>query len=144
REVPLDGGAIEIRGAITVDRTERGVLPRRLGEVARRQIPDDFMRASVSQSAGIRLAFRTSATRIELTVLATKMIESETAPMPAATYELVVDGAVVQTRASTAGKRFVFTFERPNAYLVDGEPDTLAFDGLSAEPKNVELWLPYT
>jgi hypothetical protein len=64
--------------------------------------------------------------------------------MPAATYELVVDGAVVQRRTSTAGNRFEFTFERPNAYLVDGEPDTLVFDGLSAEQKNVELWLPYT
>jgi hypothetical protein len=102
------------------------------------------MRASVSQSAGIRLAFRTSATRIELTVLATKMIESETAPMPPATYELVVDGVVAQRRTSTAGNRFVFTFERPNAYLVDGEPDTLRFDGLEAGPKNIELWLPYT
>ncbi|WP_345763639.1 SGNH/GDSL hydrolase family protein [Diaminobutyricibacter sp. McL0608] len=143
-EIPLAGGPVEIRGAIAVDRTPRGVLPRRLGEAARRQIPDDFMRASVSQSAGIRLAFRSAATHIELTVLATKMIESETAPMPAATYELVVDGVVVQSRASTAGNRFVFTFERPNAYLVDGEPDTLVFDALDARPKNVELWLPYT
>ncbi|WP_431279489.1 SGNH/GDSL hydrolase family protein [Leifsonia poae] len=134
----------EVRGAIVVERTERGLLPRRLGPREWKQIPDDFMLASVSQSAGIRLAFRTTATVIELGVLATKMIESETAPMPDAHYELVVDGELVQTRASAAGNRFVFTFERPEAYIVPGEPDTLRFDGLAAVDKEVELWLPYT
>lgn len=139
-----DLGTAEVRGAITVERTERGLLPRRLGAHGWKQVPDDFMLASVSQSAGIRLAFRTRATAIELDVLATKMIESETAPMPAAVYELVVDGELVQTRTSSRGNRFVFTFERPDAYVVDGEPDTLRFDGLDDREKSVELWLPYT
>ncbi|MFF1632522.1 SGNH/GDSL hydrolase family protein [Leifsonia sp. NPDC058248] len=144
-DVPLEGGPAEIRGAIRVERTVRGgLLARRLGAAQWSQIPDDFMLASVSQSAGIRLAFRTAATTLELDVLATKMIESETAPMPDALYELVVDGALVQAQPSSAGNRFVFTFERPEAYIVPGEPDTLRFDGLAAGPKDVELWLPYS
>lgn len=143
-DAPLEGGAVEIRGAIRVERTARGLLPRRLGAAQWEQIPDDFMLAAVSQSGGIRLAFRTTATVIELDVLATKMIESETAPMPDALYELVIDGELVQAQPSSAGNRFVFTFERPDASLVAGEADTLRFTGLGAEAKDVELWLPYS
>ena len=143
-DVPLVGGPVEIRGAVRVERTARGVFPRRLTAESEARLPDDFMRASVWQSAGIRLAFRTTATRLELTVLATKLIESEEAPMPAAHYELTVDGRLVQTRSSSAGNRRVFTFEQPDAYLVPGEPDTLRFDSLPAGEKDVELWLPYT
>jgi hypothetical protein len=144
-DVPLDGGPAEIRGAVRVERTARGgLLPRRLGAAQWSQIPDDFMLASVSQSAGVRLAFRTAATTLELDVLATKMIESETAPMPDALYELVIDGELVQAQPSSAGNRFVFTFEHPDAYVVPGEADTLRFDGLAAGVKDVELWLPYS
>jgi hypothetical protein len=142
--VPLVGGPVEIRGAVRVDRTARGVLPRRLTAESERQLPDDFMRASVSQSAGIRIAFRTTATWVELTVLATKLIESEVAPMPPAHYELTIDGQLFQSRSSSAGNRLVFTFERPEAYLVAGEPDTLRFDSLPAGEKDIEIWLPYT
>lgn len=142
--MPLVDGPVELRGAVRVARTEHGVLPKRLSAASERQLPDDFMRASVSQCAGIRLAFRTTATRIELSVLATKLIESEVAPMPPADYELTVDGELVQRRSSTAGNRLVFTFEEPDAYLIAGEPDTLRFEGLPQHDKEIELWLPYT
>ena len=143
-EVPLEGGPVEIRGAIVVDHTAGGSLPRRLGSQARRRVPDDFMRASVGQSAGIRLAFRTAASAIELTVLATKMVENETSGTLPGFYDLVVDGELVQQQASTTGNRFVFSFERPQAYVVDGPADTLRFAGLPMTEKNVEIWLPYT
>lgn len=145
RPVELDPlGPVEIRGAIRVVRGERGLLPRRLGPRAWAQIPDDFMLASVSQSAGIRLAFRTAASVLELDVLATKMVPAADSPLPAALYELVVDGALLDARPSAAGNRFVFSFERPEAYIVPGEADTLRFGGLPAGDKEVELWLPYS
>jgi hypothetical protein len=143
-EVPLEGGPVEIRGAIDFDHTACGILPRRLGPQARSQIPDDFMSASVGQSAGIRLAFRTAASAIELTVRATKMVEDDTSIMPAAPYDLVVDGRLVQQQLSTTGNRCVFSFERPEAYVIDGPAETLRFNGLPTTEKNVEIWLPYT
>ncbi|MFF1572712.1 SGNH/GDSL hydrolase family protein [Leifsonia sp. NPDC058292] len=141
---PFTDGRVEVRGAIAIERGERGILPRRLRAREWKQLPDDFMLASVSQSAGIRLAFRTRATAIELDVLATKMIDSETTPLRPAFYELVVDGELAQVASSSVGNRFVFTFERPNAYVVAGKPDTLRFDGLPGHDKAIELWLPYT
>jgi hypothetical protein len=143
-DVPLLGGPVEIRGAVRVDRTPRGVFPRRLTAECERQVPDDFMRAAAAQSAGIRLAFHSEATQLELTVLATKLIESEVAPMPPAHYELTIGGRLIQTRSSTEGNRRVFTFERPDAYIVPGRPDTIRFDSLPPGGKDIELWLPYT
>lgn len=141
-EVPL--GQLEIRGAIRVERTHRGVIPRRLFERSFAQIPDDFMRASVGQSAGIRLAFRTAATAIELEVAAMKMVENERVPLPAAHYELTSGGEVVADATSDRGSRFVFSFERPQAYLVDGPTDVVRFDGLPPVERDYELWLPYS
>lgn len=152
-DIPLDAGPngavesrgpVEIRGAVALERGELGVIPRRVRPGQWSRIPDDFMLASVSQSAGVRLAFRTSADALELTVHATKMVADETVPLPPAAYELVVDGELVQTRESSAGSRFVFTFERPDAYRVPGPTDMLRFDGLGSGSKEVELWLPYT
>lgn len=146
-DVPLDpghGSPVEVRGAVAIERGERGLLPRRVRPDQWDRIPDDFMLASVSQCAGVRLAFRTAASVLELTVHATKMVADEEVPLPAAAYELTVDGRLAQARESAAGSRFVFSFERPDAYRVPGEVDTLRFDGLGDRVKDIELWLPYT
>ena len=142
--VPLDGrGPAEIRGAIEVERTANGCLPRRLGAVARGQVPDDFMRQTTAESAGIRLAFRSVASVVELEVTATKMVPGDTSPVPPSAYELVVDGAV-HTRVGIAGGRCVFTFEEPEARTVPGSRTVVRFDGLDPGEKEFELWLPYT
>lgn len=75
---------VEIRGAVRVERTEGGLLPRRLTEASFTRLPDRFMRASVGQSAGIRLALRTDATRLRLRVSAMKMVEDDDVALPAA------------------------------------------------------------
>ncbi len=62
-DAPFVDGLVDIRGAVRVDRTRNDVLPRRLTVEGKRQLPDDFMRAAVSQSAGVSLAFRTAARR---------------------------------------------------------------------------------
>lgn len=134
---------VEVRGAVRLERTARGILPRRATEEAFRRIPDDFMRASVGQSAGIRLALRTAATRLELRVSAMKMTELPGGPMPEAWYDVTRDGEVVASASSSTGPRYVFSFERPQAYVVEGPDDVLAFD-LPGEDAEYELWLPYT
>lgn len=143
-EVDLDAGAIEIRGAVAIERTVDGQIPRRVRPDAWARIPDDFMRASVGQSAGVRLSFRTSATVLELTVRGMKMVPDESSELPPGYYDLVVDGELVQQQASTVGSRFVFSFERPDAHIVRGPADTLRFTDLAPTEKNVEIWFPYT
>ena len=141
---PAQGSPVAIRGAVHLEHGERGILPRRVRPDQWSRIPDDFMLASVSECAGVRLAFRTAGTAIELDVVGTKMVPGEEAPLPVSLYELVVDGRLERTAESVGGSRFVFTFERPDAYRVAGEPETLRFDGLPSGEKEVELWLPYS
>ena len=62
-----------MRGAVEVERTDRGLRPHRLPAWARAQVPDAFMAQTSAESAGVRLAFRTAATTIELDVRARRM-----------------------------------------------------------------------
>ena len=142
--IALEGGPVEIRGAVRVERTARGLLPRRVTEEGMKRIPDAFMRASVGQSAGIRLAFRTAATRLELSVSGMKMTDSRTADMPAAAYELCAGGEVVAVATSSVGPRFLFSFEEPIEGIVDGPDDILVFELPPGDERDYELWLPYS
>lgn len=142
-QVALDGDAVQIRGAVWIERTPDGIRPRRYRPEAALRIVDDFMRAAVTQSAGIRLAFRTAARRIELRVSATKLTDSVDAPLPAAGYELCSDGAVIQTVSSAIGSRFLFSFDRDIHQIIPGPADTLQFE-LDGIERDYELWLPYT
>lgn len=135
---------VEIRGAVRVERTGRGLLPRRLTEEGFRRLPDNFMRASVGQSAGIRLALRTDATRLGLRVSAMKMTEDAEQPLPPAWYDVTVDGEVVASASSEVGPRFLFSFERPVEGIVPGPDDELEFELPPGPEREFELWLPYS
>ena len=56
---------------------DRGLRPHRLPAWARAQVPDAFMAQTSAESAGVRLAFRTAATTIELDVSARRMAPDE-------------------------------------------------------------------
>jgi hypothetical protein len=142
-DAPLEHGSVVIRGAVRIERTERGILPRRYAEQASRRIVDEFMRASLTQSAGVRLAFRTEARRIELRVLATKLTDSVDGPLPYAHYDLCADAGVVSSVSSNSGARRLFSFLEPLSGIVDGDEVVLSFE-LDGSNREYELWLPYT
>ena len=62
---PLDG-SVEIRGAFDLDRTPQGVVPRRLPDWTRHQLPDLFVETMVTMTAGVRLVFATDSASVEL------------------------------------------------------------------------------
>ncbi|WP_157001794.1 SGNH/GDSL hydrolase family protein [Agromyces laixinhei] len=144
RDVSLD--EVEIRGAITIERTAEGLLPRRLPAWARQQVPDSFMVQTTAESAGIRLSFRTAASELELDVRATRMAADETVALPPSHYDVTSDGELVGQAPVVAGSRYVFSFERPLGYVVGGPPSTvrIEFDGAAAGERELELWLPFT
>lgn len=135
---------VEIRGAVRIELSERGLIPRRLTAKSFRHLPDRFMRASVGQSAGIRLAFRTDASRLALKVNALKMIEDTEQPLPASIYDVTVDGEVVSSATSEPGSRFLFSFEEPVEGIVPGPDDTIEFSLPDGGSREFELWLPYS
>ncbi|GAB2845262.1 GDSL-type esterase/lipase family protein [Microbacterium insulae] len=142
REVDL--ADVRVRGAVEVERTARGILPHRLPAWARAQVPDAFMAQTSAESAGVRLAFRTAATVIELEVSARRMAPDARSPLPPSVYELAADGSVVAAVAAASGSRYLFTFDDPSGTVVDGPPTLVRFAGLPAADTSYELWLPYT
>ncbi|WEV26230.1 GDSL-type esterase/lipase family protein [Streptomyces sp. 71268] len=62
-------GPVALRGALEVEATARGVLPHRLPAAARAQVSDGFCALAEAQPSGVRLAFRTEATVVELDVV---------------------------------------------------------------------------
>lgn len=146
REVPLGpGGPVVVRGAVEVERTVDGWLPRRLPAWAREQIPDVFMRHTAAESTGIRLAFRTAARVVELEVRSTRMAPRTDAVLPPGVYELTDEHAILASAGAVAGSRYVFSFERPEGVVVPGPASLVRFAGIDGDgsPRDLELWLPY-
>ena len=132
-----------IRGALDLEPTTVGLLPHRLPAWARKQIPDDQLTMAEAQPSGVRLAFRTTATAIELDVLPTKLAYVGAPPRPDGIYDLVVDGQLVDRGSVTGGNVRLIDMQTGAAEIQPGEPSTLTLDGLAHGAKDVVIWLPH-
>ncbi len=133
-----------VRGETEPEPTERGVRPPRLPAWARAQWPDEQLAMAEAQPSGVRLAFRTTATAIELEALATKVTYAGLAGPPDGVYDLVVDGRLVARSTSTGGHLLTIDLTTGEHDLRTGDVGVVAFDALPPGAKDVELWLPYT
>ena len=142
-EVALTGGAVEIVGALDMDRTDTGIAPRRLPAWTRPQIPDLFMDFMVTLTSGVRLAFRTDAPWIELDAHPTGF-EILGGPSRPIGFDLLVDGARFDRREGDFGTRLVIDLMTFAVTVRPGDPVTIRFDGLSDAMKDCEIWLPHS
>ncbi|MFE6866668.1 GDSL-type esterase/lipase family protein [Kitasatospora sp. NPDC057692] len=143
REYPLVGGPVEVRGALELERTAAGVLPRRLPAWTVEQYQDPSVYGGTVMPSGVRLVFRTDARVLEFELLtSTGQLDGDPAPRPTGMLDLTVDGALVARRRAPLGH--VVRMAGPGAAqrLIPGEPGTARFDGLPPGLKTVELWLP--
>lgn len=141
-DVGLD--RVEVRGAVEIERAGSGLRPHRLPGWARVQVPDAFMAQTSAESAGVRLAFRTAATTIELDVNARRMAPDEASILPPSRYELTAAGHVVGTADAVAGSRYLFSFESPVGRILPGPSTPVRFENLPGIETEYELWMPYT
>lgn len=133
-----------IHGAVEIEETDGGLVPHRLPQWARRQIPDRFMVQTSAESAGVRLVFRTAADVIELDTQARRLAADAEVPLPPSVYEITENAAVVSSAAVPVGSRYLFTFDRPSGEVVPGPAATARFGGLgTGVERDLELWLPY-
>jgi hypothetical protein len=142
---PLDGERARkwVRGALEVEATGGGVLPHRLPGWARAQSGDGQLAMAEAQPSGVRVVFRTRATAVELETLPTKREYVGAPPRPDGVYDLVVDGELAGRGSVAAGHTLSIDMSSGAAEHKAGRPGTLRFDGLSAEAKDVEIWLPH-
>lgn len=132
-----------VHGALELETTARGVRPHRLPAWARGRGLDPQLAMAEAQPSGVRLAFRTAATAIALDVVATKRVYVGAPPRPDGHYDLVVDGEVVDQGTAPAGDVLTIDMSTGGFESTPGPVGAVAFDGLAAEPKDVEIWLPH-
>lgn len=132
-----------VRGALELEASARGVQPHRLPAWARAQGADAQLAMVESQPAGVRLAFRTAATVIELDTLPTRYSYVGAPARPDGVYDLVVDGLLSAQASVVGGTSVAIDMATGVPDVRPGEPGTIRFDGLEAREKDVELWLPH-
>jgi GDSL-like Lipase/Acylhydrolase family len=132
-----------LRGALDLEHTGHGLLPHRLPARARAQCADAQLAAAESQPSGVRLAFRTQATAIELDTFPTKLAYRGVPPRPDGVYDLVVDGRLTAQARAAGGNVLTVDMATGTVQTRPGPVDTLRFTGLAADVKDVEIWLPH-
>ncbi|MFJ9418779.1 GDSL-type esterase/lipase family protein [Streptomyces sp. NPDC101227] len=143
RTVPLVDGPVELRGALDLEITRSGVMPRRLPAWTTEQYQDPSVYGVTLMPSGVRLVFRTDARAVELEVLtSTGQLDTDPEPRPTGMLELLVDGAPAGRRQAPVGNVMRMAGPGGAQRLIPGEPGSVRFDGLPAGMKNVELWLP--
>ncbi|WP_405436251.1 GDSL-type esterase/lipase family protein [Streptomyces avidinii] len=132
-----------LRGAQELEHTEHGVLPHRLPARARAQCADGQLAMAEAQPSGVRLAFRTRATVIELDALRTKMAYDGAPPRPDGLYDLLIDGLPAGQEAVGGGNVIQVDMTTGSTTNRPGPPGTVRFTGLPDRAKDVEIWLPH-
>ncbi|OEV01840.1 lipase [Streptomyces qinglanensis] len=132
-----------VRGASALERTAHGLLPHRLPAAARAQCDDGQLHMAESQPSGVRLAFRTAATAVELDTLPTKRAYTGLPALPDGLYDLVVDGSLADQGTVPGGNTLTVDMRAGTAETTSGRGGTLRFTGLPDRMKDVEIWLPH-
>ncbi|MFB7935234.1 GDSL-type esterase/lipase family protein [Streptomyces sp. NPDC056039] len=132
-----------LRGALDLERTEHGLLPHRLPARARAQNDNAQLAMAEAQPSGVRLAFRTAATAVELDTLRTKRDYVGLPSRPDGLYDLVVDGRPAGQASGTGGNVLTVDMATWEGEVTPGPVGTVRFTGLAAGEKDVEIWLPH-
>lgn len=132
-----------VRGALELEPTEQGLRPHRLPAWARAQCPDPQLAMVESQPSGVRLAFRTQATAIELDTLRTTVVFAGAPPRPNGIFDLLIDGRPAGQTPSSGGHRLTIDMATGSSAVTPGPMGTARFAGLPEGAKDVEIWLPF-
>ncbi|MGX1541956.1 GDSL-type esterase/lipase family protein [Streptomyces adustus] len=133
-----------VRGALELERTERGLLPHRLPARARAQCSDEQLAMAEAQPSGVRLVFRTRATAVELDVLPTKMEYPGLPSRPDGVYDLLVDGRTAGRAVASGGNVLSVDMATGTRETRPGPVGSVRFGELPSGEKDIEIWLPYT
>ncbi|MFB9907746.1 GDSL-type esterase/lipase family protein [Allokutzneria oryzae] len=138
---PID--ARVLRGALDLERTEHGVLPHRLPAWVREQYLTDHLAMVEAQPSGVRLAFRTDATAVELDALRTKNAYHGVPPLPDGVYDLLVDGRLTGQASVSGGNVRTVDMATQSTVTTPGPAGTVRFTDLPTGVKDIEIWLPH-
>lgn len=156
--VSLD--AVRVAGALDLDVTDGGTVPRRLPAWTRHQIVDLQHELMITMPSGVRLELDSDTDAVELDVALT-LLRFRGMPTISAVFDLVVDGEVVASAETAVGTIIDYDPVTGDVQFEPGEPTTVRFDGIRAlgggnggdggdgvdrgaggGARRVEVWLP--
>lgn len=129
-------------GAAELERTERGLRPHRLPRPLRERFADPQLSLMEAQPSGVRIAVSTTARRLELELLATR-VAYQGLPRPRGAVDVLVDGAVRSSHTLAQGDAIELDMRTGESTLARGDTDLVMVDGLDAGEKTIEIWLPH-
>ena len=141
---PLDG-SVEIRGAFDLDRTPQGVVPRRLPDWTRHQLPDLFVETMVTMTAGVRLVFATDSPTVELVSHPRTINLAATGdPGRPPVYQMLVNGELQPDVVAHGGTYVDIDRTKGDGGITFRVGDTVVtrWDSLGNGYKEIEIWLP--
>ncbi|MEJ7649181.1 MAG: GDSL-type esterase/lipase family protein [Nakamurella sp.] len=131
-------------GAAELEDRDGAVVPHRLPRWAREQNRDDAqLLMAQSHCAGVRLRVRTGATVLELATRRTTTMLRGLPPRPAGIFDLRIDGTLVEQRTASGGTTVVVDMTTGEREVQHTPTPIISFTGLPADPKDLELWLPW-
>lgn len=132
-----------VRGADHLEPTEDGLRPHRLPAWATAQAADPQLAAVEVEPSGVRLTFRTRATRVELDARRTRRLYGGLPARPDGRYDLVVDGRPAGHATVGGGATHTTDLRTGITTTDEGPAGTVRFAGLPMQDKRIELWLPH-
>ncbi|MFD1860238.1 lipase [Aeromicrobium camelliae] len=132
-----------LRGFVAeLESTIRGLRVHRLPAWVRSQFPDGQLLAMEQQPSGVRVALRTSATRIELETHSTR-IGFRGAERPRGRIDVWIDGELALSDPLTGGDLLETDLLTGESAMHGGPAHVTTLSGLPSRSKCVELWLPH-
>jgi hypothetical protein len=139
--IPLEHGPVRVTGAYDFDRTDTGIMPRRLPEWTRIQM-QPFIDFVVAMASGIRLEFVTDSDRIELDAGLVRF-DLGGGNVADAVFDLEIDHGAPVSSLGDGGDLVSMDIDNPGSILVQhGKGCTVVFNDLGKQPKHCALWLP--
>lgn len=144
--VPVKVVEQAVFGALEVERTDRGLVPRRLPSWTRAQYPSSVVDWVASQTTGVHLDFLTAADTITLDVMITRnMSDDVDSSTRLSTFIAVVDGVETNRVALNEGHQIRVNDDAGYAEL-EGCPSRVSFDlppTADGAERRVVIWLPH-
>ena len=132
-----------VRGCLETEQTADGLLPHRLPAWARAQNTDPQLEMAEAQPSGVRVAFHSRATHIELHTMPTKRVYAGAPPRPDGVYELVIDGRLAGQGSVAGGRTMTVDLSTGSVTTQSGHAGSVCFQGLADHRKDIEIWLPH-
>lgn len=140
--VDVLGGAVRVAGVLELEPVDDAIILHRMPGWARVQHNDVALSLLETMPSGARIEMVTDATEIELDVRLT-LLQLGDGLGPAATFELEVDGELLDVQETRVGTLIVIDEESGGVELRPGGSTTVTFTGLPAGEKRVRVWLPH-